>query len=650
VPTTFLAGDDVELRERTEAYELLRALVDHVPAMLAYWDSSQRCRLANKAYETWFGVRPEQLIGREMRELLGPIYPKNLPYILGALRGEEQMFEREIPDPKGGPPRYSQAHYIPDVHDGVVRGFFVLVANITDRRRAEEATRQAEHELRVAIENAPVGMALASLTGRWQLVNRVLCELLGYSNEELQALTFQKVTHPDDLDLDVEQMESLLRGERSRYSVQKRYIRKDGSVVDVVRHVALIRSESGQPDHFIVQVEDLTERKQLQQKLMLADRLASAGALAGGVAHEVNNPLACVIANLETIDAEIRGSGAGARSEAVPRLLELIGEAREGAERVRKIVRDLHLFARGGAERRVAIDVVEVMEAALRLTANEIRHRARVVRELASVPPVEGDAGQLSQVFIKLLMNAVQALPEGRADAHLVTVRTHTDARGRAVVEVQDTGRGIAADELEHIFEPFFTTRAVGQGPGLGLSVVHGIVSSMGGEIAAESAIGAGTTIRMILPPARAAAAAKEAPPPPAPTPVAPAAPAGRPRVLVVDDDVMVGRVVGRVLQEENDVTVVTSGETALETLSRERFDVIVSDLMMPQMTGMDLHAALRERSPDQAERMLFMTGGAFTRAAREFLESVASLWIEKPINSNTLRELVRRLASRPRP
>ncbi len=123
---------------------LLQSLVDHVPAMLAYWNTEQRCVFANRAYETWFGVTPESLIGKRMNELLGAIYPLNLPYIMGALRGEAQQFEREIPDPGGGPPRYSQAHYIPDIVDGVVRGFYVLVADITPRRQLEQDLREAK--------------------------------------------------------------------------------------------------------------------------------------------------------------------------------------------------------------------------------------------------------------------------------------------------------------------------------------------------------------------------------------------------------------------------------------------------------------------------------------------------------------------------
>src|SRR5688572_11630680 len=130
-----------------EQAELLRTVVDEIPAMVAYWDKDQRCRVANRAYQKWFGVPPEAVVGMTMKELLGPIYPLNLPHIQKALQGEEQEFEREIPDPAHGPPRYSQAHYVPHVVAGEVQGFSVLVADITRRRRAEQALQEAQIQL-----------------------------------------------------------------------------------------------------------------------------------------------------------------------------------------------------------------------------------------------------------------------------------------------------------------------------------------------------------------------------------------------------------------------------------------------------------------------------------------------------------------------
>jgi diguanylate cyclase (GGDEF)-like protein/PAS domain S-box-containing protein len=155
--------------EADSELDLLRRILNTLPAMVAYWDTNQRCRFANQDYERWFGVKPEWVVGRTLEDLLGPIYPLNLPYIEGALRGEPQLFEREIPDPKGGPPRHSQAHYVPDVVDGVVRGFSVLVADITARKRMEDALRRATARLDLLAKHD----ALTGLPNRTVLADRL---------------------------------------------------------------------------------------------------------------------------------------------------------------------------------------------------------------------------------------------------------------------------------------------------------------------------------------------------------------------------------------------------------------------------------------------------------------------------------------------
>lgn len=264
-----------ESKSSTRYPELLRALVEKIPAMVAYWDSEQRCRFANRAYEQWFGVSPESLIGKHTSELLGRLYPLNLPYIEGALRGEPQEFEREIPDPAGGPLRHSLANYIPDIADGVVRGFFVLVTEISAVKRAQLALRESEERFRLTFDEAPIGMALVALDGRFLRVNRALCDIVGYTADELTGLTFQAITHPDDLNADLELAERLSRGEIPRYQLEKRYVRKDGRVVDVMLSGSVVPERDGAPAHFIAQVEDITERKRLENELRIAEATSS---------------------------------------------------------------------------------------------------------------------------------------------------------------------------------------------------------------------------------------------------------------------------------------------------------------------------------------------------------------------------------------
>jgi CheY-like chemotaxis protein len=244
-------------------------------------------------------------------------------------------------------------------------------------------------------------------------------------------------------------------------------------------------------------------------------------------------------------------------------------------------------------------------------------------------------------VLVNLLVNAAHAIPEGAAERHQIRVATRTGAGGEAILEVADTGCGIAPQHLPRIFEPFFTTRPQGTGTGLGLWVCRNLVGAVGGDLQVESVPGAGTTFRVILPAAAEQAGAS-------PQEGAPAVAGGRGRVLVVDDDPLVAAVMRRTLAPEHEVVVETSARAALSRLaSGERFGAIVCDLMMPEMNGMELHAAVERVSREDGARVVFVTGGAFTPEAQEYLERVRNPRLEKPFAGDALRAAVRGVLER---
>ena len=387
----------------------------------------------------------------------------------------------------------------------------------------------------------------------------------------------------------------------------------------------------------LVVISDITMRA----RLMVSDRMASLGTLAAGIAHEINNPLAYVAGNLEvmaeTVEAAHRSSTAVDGAE----LGAAIRDARDGAERVRKIVHGLRSFSRSEEEKRVPLALPGVLEAAIRLTGNEVRHRAQLVRELGPTPLVVADDGRLTQVFINLLVNAAHAIPQGRSDKNRITVRTRRDDEGRAVIEIEDTGKGMTPEVQARVFDPFFTTKGVGEGTGLGLSICHGIVIGLGGQISIESAPGRGTVVRVVLP-----ASTEEAAPPPA-TEASPATTEHRRyRVMLVDDEPQVAHTMERLLRRDYDVTVALCGREAMEHIANHlRFDAIVSDVMMPNMTGIELIEELQRVAPDQAERLIFLSGGAFTAQTRERLDQLGAPQLEKPVTANELRACVMRMA-----
>jgi CheY-like chemotaxis protein len=363
---------------------------------------------------------------------------------------------------------------------------------------------------------------------------------------------------------------------------------------------------------------------------MQADRLASMGTLAAGMAHEINNPLAYIKANVGMIAEQLATTGASAE------LITMIGDAMEGATRVQNIVAGMKTFSRADTEHRGAIDVHAVLDLALRMTGNEIRHRCQVDKQYGAVPPVIADESRLGQVFINLLINAAQAMPVGRFEHNRIRIVTRTDDRGRAAIEIHDTGCGIPEGVCKRIFEPFFTTKDVGEGTGLGLSICHGIITAFGGEIEVTSEVGVGTMFRVSLHAAPATTeVVRAASPPPGP--------AQRKEILVVDDDDRLREAIGRLLRKDHQVTLAARAEDALRPIrDGKRYAVIVSDIMMPEMTGMDFYAELQRLDPQQAGRVVFITGGAFTSGADAFLDAVANPRLEKPFELAALRELVR--------
>jgi signal transduction histidine kinase len=383
------------------------------------------------------------------------------------------------------------------------------------------------------------------------------------------------------------------------------------------------------------------EQTRMREQLVISERMASAGTLAAGVAHEINNPLAVAIANLEFVTEQLSEHARGARdtepTRRVATLLEPMRDTREALERIRDIVRDVKLFSRPEQETTGPIDVQRVVDSASRMAWNEIRHRALLVKDYRPTPLALANESRLGQVLLNLIVNAAQAMPEGHADRHELRVATRTGSDGRVVIEVADTGAGIPRHHLDRIFDPFFTTKAVGVGTGLGLSICQRIVTQLGGTIEVESELGKGSLFRVRLP------AAQEDKAGPRPGSVPPV-PSQRARVLVVDDEAALGRVLARSLEDDHDVEAVTTGkEVFSRVLAGERFDVILSDLMMPEMTGMELYEQLSIVAPDQARRMIFLTGGAFTASARAFYDKVPNPKAEKPLQQKDLLALIAR-------
>lgn len=364
------------------------------------------------------------------------------------------------------------------------------------------------------------------------------------------------------------------------------------------------------------------ELAQAQTALFEAERHAALGRLAAGVGHEINNPLTYVKLSLETVDGWVRDARAPAD------VLEAVANARDGTERIRRVVDELRTYtrSRGGTMR--PVDLASVARSAMRIAKSQLRHLAALETALGPIPAVLGDEAKLVQVVVNLLTNSAQAIAESSSHASAtISIRTRSLPDGRACLEVADTGPGIRPEDLRRLTEPYFTTRARVGGTGLGLFLARGTAQQHGGALEIDSEVGFGTTVRLVLPaaPNRARAGPRLATPVPTTR--------QRWRVLVVDDDELVARSVARALSSRCDVEIARSGAEALEHLTNGRWDVVLCDLMMPRMTGMELAERIAEDDPGLRARMVFLTGGAVTPAAVEFVARPDVVALQKPLS-----------------
>ncbi len=397
----------------------------------------------------------------------------------------------------------------------------------------------------------------------------------------------------------------------------------------------------------VLVLHDVTEQRRRDEQLALTDRLSSLGTLVASVAHEINNPLSYTLGNLNLVEGELlqlrERLPDDASRDLLDRIVLSLRDAEEGAERVATTVKELRAFGR--MEERVLrpIDPRTCVDWAIRLTGNQLLHQARLITSLREVPNVQANELKLSQVIVNLLTNAAQALTGEREDNE-IKVSTWTDELGRAVIEVEDNGRGMTEEVQRSLFEPFFTTKAPGHGTGLGLSICRNIVHGFGGDISVESELASGSRFSVKLPPCARDKPEASAPPQPRPEPAqAVAGPSAvRRRVLVIDDEPMIRSLVGRLLAASYDVTCADGVRAALGHLNQgSEYDLILCDLMMPGESGMDFFAVVRRLYPDQVRRIAFITGGAVRPDTGKFLDTAARPVLSKPFNFESLLAFV---------
>jgi PAS domain S-box-containing protein len=515
-----------------------------------------------------------------------------------------------------------------------------LLTDLRASRHAEDAVRRAEERFEGLVESM---IASVWILRRRRVIyaNRAAAELVGVDRGLLIGVDVAELFHPEDVR---PLTENLARVERGEVVVPQEYrvIARDRSIL-VIELSSVTLDYDGEAT-VLSFGRDVTERKREEQRLLQADRLSALGLLASGMAHAINNPLTYVILNLDHLSRRLPGMAGD--SESLQDVMARLAEAREGADRMATIVKRMRTFARTDESSTRVLDLRTVLESVVDLVGHEVHHRGRLTTRFEDVPPVLANESKVEQICLSLLLFAAQMLPDDAAKRHEVRLSLAADDRKFAVLEIVCEGCDVSEIDIEKLFDPFAASDE-GRMLGFGLSVCSGLVEQLGGQIEAEPLPGTGLLLRTAIPcvplhrltePQVSSSSPSSMPPPPR----------GKARVLVVDDDPGVGRALRLMLEEEHDVkSLVRPREALRELLGDSGYDLVFCDLMMPELSGMDIYQVLRFNRPGYESKIVFMTGGAFTPSARRFLAQVPNQRIEKPFNLRSLQRLVQRSARR---
>lgn len=513
--------------------------------------------------------------------------------------------------------------------------------------RDAHRTRQSDHPVSIARERLLESEALyrgvvtctedAVLvhdleTGAFIEANPAACGLFGYSSVQWADVS-RSALLPESADALWQEVDAELREIGSSRRTEVELVRSDAERfwADTMQNVF----EPAGRKLVVTIVRDVSERRRQREALERSRRLVALGEVAAAVAHEVNNPATFVRMNCEALLEELDRFEQDPSTVNVAAMRDALRDSLDGVERIHAVTRNLRQFARTDDALGKSVSPNAILRAAVRLVRNELRHRARVVLDLAEeLPNIVVHRHRLEQVFTNLLLNAGQSITEGNADANEICVSSGVDGDD-VWMAIEDTGCGMSDATMARAFEPFFTTKLGELGTGLGLAVCAEIVAKHGGTIGVTSALGEGSRFEVRLP--RETGITPRA----APIPVTPQSSGAGKRILVIDDDPGMVRAYRRMLRHHH-ATVVSSGTEALAILADDDgFDVILCDLMMPVLDGPTFYTQLSERAPHLIERIVFCTGGIFTDRVRRFVASVENDVLDKPITRETMDRLL---------
>ncbi|PYP33454.1 MAG: hypothetical protein DMD47_01325 [Gemmatimonadetes bacterium] len=590
------------------AAEIVAALADAVVVT----GLDRKVLTANRSAAELFGRRLADLPGTPIDDLVAAAERQHVAEReQRAVAGAQQRYETTVVR-ADGEERNVAVSTTPLVLDGDLVGTVATLRDITEEKGAQDALARSEARYRNLFESASDAIVTLDANGRFTTFNHAAENISGYPRQELVGQWFAPLLPDDELPKALMHFQKALAGETGLFETT--FIRKDGEY----RTIQVTYSTPQKDEEVLCVIRDVTDQKMLQEQLIQSEKMSAIGQLVSGVAHELNNPLAGISAFAQLLLTEKRFPP-DQRTAA-----EMIyAEAR----RASRIVQNLLTFARQHKPERTPTGVNQVLDDTLELRGYELRVRGiEVTRDYdEQIPETMADAHQLQQVFLNLVTNAEQAMEKSPRESQRLIVRTR---RTGAVIriEVEDTGPGIPPNLLERIFNPFFTTKPTGSGTGLGLSISLGIVREHEGRIWAENAPQGGARFIVEVPIVthRASSEAQA---------MLPLPPQGdRLQILVVDDEASVRVSLQRYLAGRgHEVETTSSGREALGRLREGKFDAVIVDMRMPDISGEELYRDLRTTDPDHADRIIFTTGQLVDDEVRTFLASTGRPCVPKP-------------------
>ncbi len=638
MPAAMVLLREVDEREnmgkaQREADENFRAIIQQIPDGI-FIENTERILFVSQSVVKMLGYeREDELIGHPPLTFVHPdfhpVIQKRIARIYGK-EGVDPLLESSWIK-KDGSRLSVEASGISIIYQGKPAVMAVL-RDTAPRKKSEEALRKSDETFQAIIQQMPNGVLIVD-PEKVLFANQTLAGFLKYpSADELVGCPKFDLIHSDYHRAVRERIEPILGQEGANPILILKLLGKGGEPVDFESSSISIQF-GGKPAVMMV-LRDITMQNRLEHQASHNEKLATVGTLAAGIAHEINNPLTYVLANLvflqENLDdlrrqMDEKGHVDAGYPKLFEEILEEIDETAQGGERIREIVRGLKSFVRTDEDEVAVVDLNKTIESAINMTFHEFKHKARVEKDFAlRLPLLTANVGKLQQVFINLLINAAHAIEGNNPEDNKIHIRTGQE-NGSLFAEFTDTGRGIPTDILPNIFEPFFTTKPVGVGTGLGLSICDKIVKFYKGTIEVKSQVGQGTTftVRLLLDNGLKVPGADPRP----------SEAQGRGRVLVVDDEPGNLEVLNRVLKKKHEVLTALTGLDALAILEREggKVDVVVSDLNMPDMNGISLFKNVARKFPGLEKRFVFITGGVLMAESSDFFKSVDNPCLEKP-------------------